>query len=74
MTTDYEGIMGDRPLSPVEVSLINSIRKLGMLINDHVKTIHNDPNADPRWASIASTHFQQGLMALERAVARPHTY
>lgn len=27
-----------------------------------------------RWAAIADTHFQQGLMALTRAVAQPTTY
>lgn len=26
---------------------------------------------DPRWCAIAQTHFQEGLMALTRAVARP---
>lgn len=34
----------------------------------------DDPGAvwtDARWISIAQTHFQQGLMALTRSVARP---
>lgn len=29
------------------------------------------PTFDPRWLSIALTHFQQGYMALNRAVFRP---
>lgn len=29
------------------------------------------PTFDPRWLSIAITHFQQGYMALNRAVFRP---
>lgn len=26
---------------------------------------------DPRWAAIARTHFEQGFMALNRAIFRP---
>lgn len=74
MAVEYEGIMGDRPLSPAEISLINSIRKLGMIISDHTRTIQGHPDSDPRWVAIANTHFQQGLMALERSIAKPHTY
>lgn len=29
------------------------------------------PTFDPRWLSIALTHFQQGFMALNRAVFKP---
>lgn len=28
-------------------------------------------DADPRWLAIAKTHFEQGFMALERAVLQP---
>ena len=32
-------------------------------------------NAQPtRWVAIASTHFQEGLMALTRAIAQPTTF
>lgn len=30
-----------------------------------------DPNLDPRWASIARTHIEQGFMAANRAIFRP---
>lgn len=31
--------------------------------------------AEPqRWASVARTHFQEGLMALTRSVAQPTTF
>ena len=29
------------------------------------------PPADPRWLNIARTHFEQGFMALNRAVFQP---
>lgn len=30
--------------------------------------------ADPRWAAIARTHFQEGFMALTRAITKPTTF
>lgn len=29
------------------------------------------PEADPRWLAIARTHFEQGFMALNRALLKP---
>lgn len=29
------------------------------------------PNHDPRWLAIARTHFEQGFMAMNRAVFQP---
>lgn len=32
------------------------------------------PSEDKRWASVARTHFQQGLMALRRSVLLPEEF
>lgn len=45
----------------------NSEIGLGELVNE-AKFTHK---ANPRWAAIAKTHFDEGYMALKRAVARP---
>lgn len=100
-------ITGYRNLSPVEVSLINTIKEHGMSLNQLVLMVtshvddqrhatdgidHEDDmvpertlaqeqelarinRAEPnRWANIARTHFQEGLMALTRAVAQPSDF
>lgn len=47
-------------------------REAAVAQEDEIKRIGT---AEPgRWASIGSTHFQEGLMALTRAVAQPGTY
>lgn len=35
--------------------------------------MHDVEDIDGRWVSIARTHFQQGFMALTRAVTRPES-
>lgn len=79
-------ITGYRTLPQSTVDLMNQIKALG---NDHidplVKRVRDNeagenkafgsPDAEPhRWIAIANTHFQQGLMALLRAVAKPGGY
>lgn len=68
-------IMGYRELSADEIELINEIKlqgnNLGIAIDAMVQA---GTKYDQRWVSIARTHFQQGLMALTRAVAQPTNF
>lgn len=41
-------------------------------ISEHItQDISTDPGERRRWLAIARTHYQQGLMALTRAIAAP---
>ena len=68
-------IKGYRQLSDAELLTINSIKTFGDLrVKALIEEIQASGQADPRWVAIATTHFQQGLMALTRAVAKPEHF
>jgi hypothetical protein len=78
-------IKGYRQLSDEEVALVNKIKDEGIKLEtliDEVKArqaviteTFGTPDAEVyRWSAIAKTHFQQGLMALTRAVTKPETF
>lgn len=76
MDNQHRKIKGYRELSQEEIDLMNEIKEKGVeldaLIEKVKGTVGGDPTGEPlRWASIAKTHLQQGLMALTRAVAKP---
>ena len=76
MENQHRKIKGYRELNQDEIDLMNAIKEKGVeletLIEDVRGTVRGDPTVEPlRWASIAQTHLQQGLMALTRAVAKP---
>lgn len=64
-------IAGYRDLTEKEIDLINVIKKKGAELGDLVDVLRTTPGLDPRWINIGATHFQEGLMALTRAVAQP---
>lgn len=70
--TGKSKIAGYRELSEAEIDLINAIKHVG---NDElaplIEKLAHDPDIDGRWVSIARTHFQEGLMALTRAITKP---
>lgn len=67
-----QAITGYRSLTTEEVELINLIKAVGNeQIADLIYTLRGTVGIEQRWVSIAQTHFQQGLMALARAVAKP---
>ena len=80
MDNQHRKITGYRELNQDEIDLMNQIKEQGLFLKKlHDKTadhIANDLSTDPgerrRWLAIARTHYQQGLMALTRAVAPPH--
>jgi len=84
MENQHRKIKGYRELSQEEIDLMNQIKTKGAELGELVakvvavnQALHERGNTSPfdseasRWASIAKTHIQQGLMALTRAVAKP---
>ena len=78
-------IIGYRPLSDEEVALVNKIKAAGEPLKDLIGEVitkqaeitkeYGTPDAEAyRWAAIARTHLQEGLMALTRAVTKPETF
>ncbi len=64
-------IEGYKVLSAEQKVAINSIKELGVSIEQHLQYLKMYENADPRWLSIATTDLQTGLMAAVRSIAKP---
>lgn len=67
-------IKGYRDLSEAEVSLINELKELAVVVGNTVDEVFARDESDKRWASIARTDLQTGFMALIRAIAKPETF
>lgn len=67
-------ITGYRTLTQTEVDLMNEIKAVGETILAVVVKVQQHTGADQRWASIAQTDLQKGLMSLVRAVAKPTSF
>lgn len=67
-------VKGYRDLTQSEVDLINEIKGAGEQLGELVATVRATDGIDPRWASIAATDLQTGLMALVRSVAQPTSF
>ncbi len=64
-------IAGYRKMSEQELQIFEEIKQAEERTLRYVDGLRQFPDFDGRWISIAVTHFQQGTMALLRAVARP---
>lgn len=65
-------ITGYRKHSSQEVDAVNSTKSFENDLGRWIKQLQDDvPGLDGRWVAIARTHFQQGFMALNRAVFKP---
>lgn len=90
MDNQHQKITGYRDLTQAEIELMNKIKEEGerleALITEVLSHVR-DTGALPhehgpasqavspfRWAAMASTNFQTGLMFLTRAVARPSSF
>ena len=67
-------ITGYRTLNPDEIALINAVKQFGIGLGDMIAELARQPDTDKRWVGIAATHFQQGLMAATRSVAKQTTF
>ena len=83
MDNQHKLIKGYRDLSQDEIDLMNEIKsegeRLEALVNKVKAAINPELQADVarnphRWAAMAATDFQTGLMALVRAVAMPDSF
>lgn len=71
MENQHRKIAGYRELDQAEIDLMNEIKEHGKALGVLVTKVRAIEGIDQRWASIGATHFQEGLMALTRSVARP---
>lgn len=79
MENQHRKITGYRELTQVEIDLMNEIKQQGKELKalydkaaDHInQDISIDPSERRRWLAIGRTNYQQGLMALTRAIAAP---
>jgi len=64
-------VSGYRQLNRDEITLINGFKQAEESLLRKLERLAEDDNPDPRWLAIAKTHFEEGFMALIRAVAKP---
>lgn len=64
-------IKGYRKLSEGETAKINAFKEDERALLNEINRSCELFDMDGRWKSIAITHFQQGFMALTRAIAKP---
>lgn len=65
-------VIGYRRHTQAEVDLVNENKQLENLVGDQVTKVRG-ADVDQRWVAIARTHFQEGFMALNRAVFQPES-
>lgn len=87
LNTGQPAIKGYRNLSQAEIDLMNEIKANGEQLRALITRVQHHISSQPdpevphsqvtnpmRWASIAQTDLQTGLMALTRAVAQPTSF
>jgi hypothetical protein len=74
MDNQHRLIAGYRDLTEEEIALINACKGLGEQMGELVSRVEALDGVDRRWASIARTDLQKGLMALVRSIAKPTTF
>lgn len=64
-------VQGYQPQSDEKIDQVNANKVLEERVLRVAEKIRATEGYDARWASIALTHFQEGFMALNRAVFQP---
>ena len=69
----HEGlpVAGYQPQPEDRVAVVNGHKESEERILRHIYTLIANEYIDPHWAAIAKNHFEQGFMALNRAVFQP---
>jgi hypothetical protein len=67
-------IVGCRDLGKCDIDMINEVKKLADLVGAAIEKMAQCRGADNHWLGIARTQLQLGFMALDRAVAKPHSF
>lgn len=71
MDNQHRKIKGYRELTAADIEKMNVVKNAGAGLGELIDVCRKDGELDQRWVSIAATHFQEGLMALTRSVAKP---
>lgn len=74
MDNQHQKIKGYRDLSQAEIDAMNAVKSEGERLRTLIEEMHDNPDLDQRWVSIAETHLQQGIMAAVRAIAKPESF
>lgn len=74
MKDQHKLIKGYRDLTQFEIDTMNSIKQVGVSLENVIELLRNIEGIDKRWVAIGETHLQQGLMALTRAIAKPSNF
>lgn len=67
-------VSGYTPLTQVQVDDVNRNKAIEERLLRRIEVLLSralNPIVDPRWAAVAKTHFEQGFMALNRAIMQP---
>jgi hypothetical protein len=64
-------VPGYRPQSDAAIRLVTAFKQAEEALLRQLDVLKDNPAYDQRWLSVARTHFEQGYMALNRAVFRP---
>lgn len=62
---------GHKALEDWQVEAIKEVREIGNLLENLCERLGKHELTDHRWAAMAKTHLQQGLMAATRSIAQP---
>lgn len=71
-----EKIHGYREQTASAIEAINVVKTWEDRIGELIEAMRDDQEAvplDPKFTAVAVTHFQQGFMALTRAIAQPES-
>ena len=70
--TEHEGlpVSGYRPQTTEAVAQVNLNKQTEERLLRTIELLW-DTDADRRWLSIAKTHFEEGFMAMNRAIFKP---
>jgi hypothetical protein len=64
-------VAGYRPQSDEHVAAVNAMKETEERLLRAIEAHIASGIADPRWAAIAKTQFEQGFMAIDRAIFQP---
>lgn len=72
--TGSQNVTGYQKHTQQEIDAVNTTKGIENDLGDWLAQLQADlPNVDKRWVAVARTHFQQGFMALNRAVFQPES-
>ena len=64
-------IPGYQPVDDEKIMLVAANKQMEELILRALDDLLMTRGSDPRWISIARTHFEEGFMAMNRSIIKP---